>query len=123
MASILDIDDYIRQLASNQRIRSFHPNFISKRLGLPLNDVIKRLNYLSEGGLLDIKYEIRCLDDLTILKTVDDYSSFLNKEMYCTRCDCDVQIVLENVFPIYVINEEYRNHLKKNFTMRAIQAF
>lgn len=114
MASKYDIDDYIKRLASSGKVKSFYPAFIAKKLNLQIKDVVERLEKLVDSDVLELKFEIRCLDDLTILKTVEDYSSYLGKEIYCSRCDEYIEITLENIFPVYYFNNDYKEYVKKS---------
>lgn len=114
MADMFDIDNYVDQLAIKNFIRSFSPAAVSKALSLPLNPVIDRLNYLTAGNKLILKYEIRCNDDLSIIAVTDDFSDYIGKRCYCKGCNEEIEIGLDNVFPMYYIDADYREHLKKN---------
>ena len=91
------IDQLIEEIASKNKIKSFYPIDIAKALNLPLNTVIKRLNYLVEGGLISLKYEIRCTDDLTQLDLVDKYEEVLGNYLNCYMCNDEKIITLDNI--------------------------
>ncbi|KPU45799.1 hypothetical protein OXPF_05880 [Oxobacter pfennigii] len=114
MANIYDIDAYVDQIALRSFVRSFSPIAVSKVLNLPLNPVIERLNYLKDGKKLTLKYEIRCYEDSNIIKVVDDFSGFIGKKLYCKNCDDEIEVGLDNIFPVYYIDDDYREYLKKN---------
>lgn len=107
------IDQLIEEIASKNKIKSFYPVGIAKALNLPLNTVIKRLNYLVEGGLISLKYEIRCTDDLTQLDLVDKYEEVLGNYINCYMCNEEKLITLDNIFVVYFINEDYIKSVKK----------
>ena len=109
------IDQLIEEIASKNKIKSFYPVGIAKALNLQLNTVIKRLNYLVEGGLISLKYEIRCTDDLTQLDLVDKYEEVLGNYINCYMCNEEKLITLDNIFVVYFINEDYIKSVKKKF--------
>jgi hypothetical protein len=111
--SKFDIDSYVEQLASNKNIKSFYPTVISKELGIPFPEVFSRLSELVSIGYIKLKYEIRCDFDSNCIEIVDDYSDILGSIIECDQCGEDISITLENIIPIYYINPEYRDTLKK----------
>lgn len=117
MVSNFEVDTFVEKLAMKSIIKSFYPVAISKSLNVPLNQVVDRLNFLVNGGSLVLKYEVRCSDDLTILDIIDDYSDILGEKVYCRECNDEIEIGMENIFPVYYINEVYREHVKKNSTL------
>lgn len=114
MINKFEIDSYVEKAALNKNIQSFYPVAIAKSLELPLNVIIDRLYELSKLGYLDLKFEIRCELDLDIIKTVDDVSCYLGKQMYCEECNDYIEITMDNIFPVYYIKQEYRQYVKKN---------
>lgn len=107
------IDSYIEDLSISGIVRSFYPNAISKNFNIPLTPVLERLSRLVQDGILELKFEIRCHGRSDIIAIVDDYSQYLDKEHYCEFCGEDVYIDLSNVSPIYYINEDYKDFVKK----------
>ncbi|MBZ9635567.1 hypothetical protein [Clostridium sp. FP1] len=111
--STFEIDNVVEQIASKSIIKSFYPWYISKVLELSLDKVVPRLNYLVLGDSIKLKYEIRCDEDSDIIEIVDDYGKYLGNTLYCRSCNEDIEITLENIFPLYYINDEYRECVKK----------
>ena len=111
------IDSLIEQLALQNRIKSFYPSYVCKAVNLPLNEVLEKLNFLTEGGYIELQFEIRC-DNLDILGNVENYSECIGKKIYCINCGQEVEITLNNIFPIYYISDSYRNYVKKNLKIQ-----
>lgn len=107
------IDRLVEEIASKSKIKSFYPIGISKALNLPLNIVIKRLNYLVAGEILSLKYEVRCTEDLTQLDLVDSYENVLGNYVNCYMCNDEKLITLDNIFIVYYINNDYIKSVKK----------
>lgn len=118
-----DIDMYIEEIVSNSFIKSIYPINIVKNFNVSLEDAVERLNYLVAGGKLKLKYEIRCNDDLNIMKIVEDYSEVINKILYCEHCGKEIEVGLENIYLIYYICEEYREFKKKDLSTRKGLSF
>lgn len=116
-----NIDQYIKKMASSGIVRSFYPNAINKALGIPLTPVLERLNRFVADDVLQMKFEIRCHEKSDIIDIVEDYSGYLNKEVYCIYCGEEVHIDLSNISPIYYINEEYQDFIKKKKKMRSVE--
>ncbi|AWK52194.1 hypothetical protein DIC82_14825 [Clostridium beijerinckii] len=107
------IDQLIEEIASSGKIKSFYPISISKKLNLPISVVLNRLNYLVDGSLLSLKYEIRCTEHLTELELVDSYDKVLGTYINCYECNEDILIGLENIFIVYYLNNDYIESIKK----------
>lgn len=106
------IKDYIEDMAKQARKISFYPQAISRKLNIPIDLVMIELTNLMNEGIVDLKYEIRCSDDLNIIKTVDNYENIIHTELYCDECGNYVEITNSNIYPIYNINEEYKKYIK-----------
>ncbi|OAA94064.1 hypothetical protein [Clostridium coskatii] len=111
--SKFEIDSYVEKLAMNKNVQSFYPVAISKALNLQLNLVLERLNELVSIGYLKLKFEIKCDCNFDTIEIVEDYTKYLGQEVYCEDCGTDVKITLENIFPIYYIEDDYRECVKK----------
>lgn len=107
------IDSYVGKLAKSGIVQSFYPNAICKAFRMSLTSVLKRLDRLVDDEILELKYEIRCHEGSDIVNIVDDYSKYINREVYCEHCSDYVYIDLSNIIPIYFIKEDYKNYLKK----------
>lgn len=113
MANKFDIDSLINQMAVSSTLKSFYAISICRKLNLPIDPVLERLNYLVSGSVLNVKYEIRCDNDSHIIAIVDNYKSLLGKDVMCSHCDRMIIVDLENIYPLYFFNNEYVEHLKK----------
>ncbi len=109
-----EIEDYVEEMAKNPRKDAFYPQTVSRKLNIPLDIVLLELSRLRDDGKIDLKYEIRCLEDLNTIITVDDYNSLLEKELFCEMCGKEINITYNHVYPIFYINNEYKEHVKKN---------
>lgn len=111
------IDSYIERLSNSGIIKSFYPNAITKALDIPLTPTLERLNRLVEDEVLELKFEIRCHEGSHVIDILNDYSKYLDKEVYCIYCGEYVYIDMSNISPIYYIREEYKEYLKKKNKM------
>ena len=107
------IKDYVKSLAQKERVKSFYPHTISRKLNIPLELVVLELPKLIEEGCIELKYEIRCTNDLTTRNTVDNYKELLNTTVFCDHCGEDIELSYNNVYPIYFITDEYKEYVKK----------
>jgi len=111
--NLCQIKEYVESLARKERVKSFYPQTVSRKLGIPLELVVIELPKLVNEGLIELKYEIRC-DELHTLETVDNYMDYLNNDLFCNICGEQIEIEYSNIYPIYYINDEYKEFLKKN---------
>lgn len=109
----LMVDNLVEKIAMNNRIASFYPNTIAKITKLPMKVVIERLEKLSLVGYIEKKYEIRCNDDLELIKIINNCDNIIGKYIYCNGCDEEVEISLDNINIVYYVCEDYRLSLKK----------
>ena len=107
------IEDYVKEIAKKSRIESFYPQTVSRKLNIPIDIVTIELVNLIELGRIDLKYQIRCLYDLNTISVVDEYKSILNESICCNICGAIMDVTYSNIYPVYYINEEYREYLKK----------
>ncbi len=105
----------IEQLAMSRNIRSFYPEYICKLLGIEMKQVIQELQLLVEDGCLDLKYEIRSNEEVNIVKRVEDYNQVLGKTLEDNLSGEIFEVEMQNIFPCYYINKEYREYLKKKY--------
>lgn len=112
--NLCKIKEYVETLARKERIKSFYPQTLSRRLGIPLDLVVLELPKLVEEGCIKLRYEIRCNDDLCTLDTVDNYMDVLDTKMFCYQCGEEIDILLSNIYPIYYITDDYKEYVKKN---------
>ncbi|MGL4654635.1 MAG: hypothetical protein ACRCWM_01920 [Sarcina sp.] len=112
-ANLARIEGYVEDSAK-KRIKSFYPQTVSRKLNIPIDIVIIELVELIKKGRIYLKYQIRCLEDLDTIETVHEYKEFLDKEMQCDTCGECIKVTYSNIYPVYYINEEYRDFVKKN---------
>lgn len=112
-ANSAQIEDYVEEIARKPRVKSFYPQTVSRKLNIPIDIVIIELSKLVEDGKIDLKYQIRCLNDLTTIKVVDEYKDILEKEVFCNICGESINVFYSNIYPVYYINKDYREYLKK----------
>lgn len=112
-ASSLEIEDYVKEIASKARIQAFYPQTISRKLNIPIDIVLIKLSELKEDGRIELKYEIKCLEDLNTIETVDYYDRLIGEKVFCEICGEEIEINYNNIYPIFYINNEYREYIKK----------
>lgn len=112
-ANSAKVEDYVKEIARKSRIKSFYPQTVSRKLNIPMDIVLIELSKLSEDGRIDLKYQIRCLDDLNTIDVVDQYENLLDKEVSCNICGENLVVTYSNIYPVFYINEEYKEYVKK----------
>lgn len=113
--NFLKVDTYINDIATIGKIGSFYPQLISRKLSIPLDSVMVELMKCVDNGKLIFKYEIRCLDDLTTIKTLDGSENIYNilgNDVECPRCGDIFSINYANIYPIFYIDDEFRSMVK-----------
>ena len=113
-ANSIQIEDYVEEIAKKSRIKAFYPETVSRKLNIPIDIVLIELSKLVNDGRVEIKYQIRCLNDLNTIDTIDEYIQLIDKEVLCETCGEMIKISYSNIYPIYYICDEYREYLKKN---------
>lgn len=108
------IDDAVRVIAYSA-VKYFYPTAITKATNTPLPDAFEYLLTLVQSGVLNIKWEIRCpnLDCLQTIKTVDSLDEIIEEYIEC-GCGKEVLLTRDIVFPIFEINPDYKEYVKKN---------
>ncbi|MDU6337425.1 MAG: hypothetical protein E6594_16775 [Clostridium sporogenes] len=112
-ANSAKIEDYVEEISKKSRINSFYPQTVSRKLAIPIDIVLIELSKLSEEGKIDLKYQIRCLDDLNTIQVVDAYEDILDKEICCNICGENIKVTYSNIYPVFYVNKEYKEYLKK----------
>lgn len=107
------IQDYVDTLASKQRVKKFYPQTVSRKLNMPLEIVVIELTKLIQEGKIELKYEIRCSEDLNRIDNVIDYNPLIDDTRFCEVCGENVEITYSDVYPVYYISEEYKKLKKK----------
>lgn len=112
-ANSVKIEDYVEEIARKSRVKAFYPQTVSRKLNIPIDIVLIELSKLTDNGKLELKYEIKCLDDLNTIKTISEYNELIDKEIFCEICSENIKITYSNIYPIFYICEDYREYLKK----------
>ncbi len=110
----VEIEEYIREMAKKDRIKAFYPQTISRKLNIPIDIVWAQLMTLSnQGGRIHLQYEVKCLEDLNTLTTVEECKAIIGKELTCEICGERIEVTYNNLYPIFRIDEEYKRCVKK----------
>lgn len=114
MSDFYDVDTWVEEIAQ-YRIKRFYPTIVSKDTGLPLQVVFSRLLELVQSRILFVKWEIRCTNYgcSRVMIEADKPSAFLGKSIECEFCGEEVQITVQNIFPVFGIVEGYKESVKK----------
>ncbi|MDF2610057.1 MAG: hypothetical protein K0R92_1531 [Lachnospiraceae bacterium] len=111
--NLCQIKDYIEYLARKSRVNYFYPQTISRKLYIPIDLIVIELSKLVNDGVIELRYEIRCSDDLNIIDTLDNYDDLFNKKVHCEICGDEIEISYNNIYPVYYINPTYKDYVKK----------
>ncbi|QEL80536.1 hypothetical protein DN407_18655 [Bacillus sp. JAS24-2] len=117
MASVWDVDSWVDRKV-NSFIKSFYPTVVARELELPLSDVFERLLHLVKGGKLNIKWEVRCPDCSYTIMTLDEFPMSIPSTVFCTRCQDDIDLLAEQIFPIFEFNPDYRQYIRNSAEMK-----
>ena len=109
--------DQIREIVESMALskyKSFYPDHIKSLMPeLSLEEIVEKLEPMTQKGAIILRFEVRCPETYTVLKIVDDYTEIIGTEVYCRDCGEEVYIDEACICPKYFINDEYRNCLKK----------
>lgn len=114
------VQQCVEQLAISKSIRSFYPEYVSKILGIPMDDVIRELAKLVEDGCLELKFEIKSTESTNIVKLVDDFSNYIGTDLEDNMTGEIFEVEYDNIFPCYYICKEYRDYLKKKLILQRV---
>lgn len=114
MATKFEVDEWVHRVA-NTRVSMFYPTIVSKQTGLPLENVFERLLDLSKIGQLIVKWEVICPNYSCHRKlfVMDSLGERLGEVLNCYYCGEEVEVTLDNIFPIFGISPEFRDTKKK----------
>ncbi|MDM0552390.1 hypothetical protein QTG94_14470 [Clostridium perfringens] len=108
-----EVDKYIEEIATLNRIEAFYPDLFSRKLNIPIELVMIALTDCVNNGKILLKYEIKCLNDFTTIKTVESMENLLNQTIECTLCGEEFQIDYSNIYPKFYIDPKYKEFIKK----------
>lgn len=100
------VKEYINQKIKQKKVKSFYVYGIITKFNIEFSEAFAILNELCKEGLLTIKYEIRCLNDLSVLITLGDFDSFIGSEITCYECGENITITIDN---IYIVKNKKTN--------------
>ena len=109
----IEVQECVKSMALKSRMISFYPEAISRKLSIQLDLTIIELNKLCETGIIDLKYEIKCLDNFDLVETVLDYREYLGRSITCNQCGKVFEVGYNNIYPVYYITDAYREYVKK----------
>lgn len=112
------VRDYVEILANKPRLLSFYATEISNSLSITIEESFEELNKLVTEGILNIKYEIRTIPGLNKIDTVTEYQEIIGKKIEYEGIE--YIIMYENIFPVYFIDEGFKNYLK--YTKKSLMA-
>ncbi|WP_267414018.1 hypothetical protein [Bacillus sp. GC_Bacil_1] len=111
MANVWIIDSWVDRKV-NSFIKAFYPTIVAKETGLPLNDVFERLLHLVKDGKLILNWEIRCPDCHFTITTLNEFPMSIPSTIFCMHCQDDMELLADYIFPIFVINPDYKEYIK-----------
>ena len=107
------VEEYVEEVAKKVRVKSFYPQTVSRKLNISLEIVLIELSTLVQNGKLNLKYEVRCLEDLNTIETIENYQETLGTNIHCEICGENIKVEYGNIYPVYYIDKEYREFVKK----------
>ena len=117
------VENILRDIVSYRLVEKFYPTFIAKKTNYSPSTIFDILTTFVDDKTLVLEWEIRCneCECCRTLTVVQELSSI--KESYsCRYCGEDVEITLEDVFPVFSLADEYREHImsceSKNYSKK-----
>lgn len=110
-----EIDEVIEKIAYSRVVR-FYPTYLSKVTHISLDTVFEYLLELVDDGSLHLLWEVRCSDyecNTVILRT-SDLTEIMGKEIECSCCEEDLFVKKQHVFPVFEINDDFREYIRKS---------
>ncbi|MBP2646114.1 MAG: hypothetical protein H6Q75_1554 [Firmicutes bacterium] len=110
MASVSGLIDKVIDELTMYPVKRFYPTYVEKCTGLPLKTVFEYLLDLVNANKLELKWEVccpnyGCAHTVTILDTLPlEVGTTVN----CSVCGDEVEITENNLRPIFLVNEEYK---------------
>jgi hypothetical protein len=109
-----DIDHWVENFALSKLSR-FYPSAVANDTELSIQFVFERLLEMVKDEKLKLYWEVRCPNYgcFSTLKTIDyPILGFISCES-CGEDGEEIEITNDNIFPIFSINQFYRDSLKK----------
>ncbi|MGL4876136.1 MAG: hypothetical protein ACRC30_15965 [Clostridium sp.] len=107
------VDKYINDVACIGKVEAFYPQTVSRKLNIPLEIVMAELMKCVQIEKLHLKYEIRCLTDLNVLKIADSIDELIGENVECNICGEEFQITPSNIYLKFYIDEDFIKEAKK----------
>lgn len=101
-------------------VERFYPTAVAKDTGLPLDLVFRQLIGLSHIGWLDVAYEVcceACSHPVKLVRTKDP-TTLYEPDVLCELCGHEFEVTARHVFPVFFVNNQWREHQKKVPTAR-----
>src|SRR5690625_1117050 len=107
-----EIEDIVDYLACT-RVTRFYPTYIHRITKIPLDKVFHHLSTMVGDKRLALKWEIRCpnLDCESIITCTERIQDYIDKYIECDYCENDVLVSKSIVFPVFVIDSDYRGKI------------
>ncbi|QYY44801.1 hypothetical protein ACKE5C_19020 (plasmid) [Aneurinibacillus thermoaerophilus] len=115
-----EVDVFVNRVANSQ-VKHFYPTAAAKYTGLPLHLVFERLLKLVDSKKLVLKWEIRCpsYGCGRTVDTTDKLADKVGEELQCV-CGEDIEVITDIIFPVFELNPEYKEHIKKKGSSRTL---
>ncbi|MGI1659588.1 MAG: hypothetical protein ACRKFN_11465 [Desulfitobacterium sp.] len=102
------VDEWVNE-TSLTRIGTFYPTAVAKDTGLSLPDVFSRLLELVKANKLELQWEVRC--PICFHTLMDMETQNISGELYCEKCDDNIEITPDIIFPVFKISSEYKAYM------------
>ncbi|MED3897396.1 hypothetical protein P4797_20700 [Priestia aryabhattai] len=116
------IDEFIKKLAVSP-VKRFYPTAVTNYTGVNLKEAFDYLVELERHGILHLYWEAKCPNYgcSRVLGTFEDFNAApLGKTMNCV-CGHEFELQLDDIFPIFEIDKEYREHIKSEMAEKKNQ--
>lgn len=85
-----------------RKVKSFYSESFAKRIGTDIDVAEKYLSrFTDESNMLELKYEVRCLDCLNIMKEYKESNIELGRVLQCECCNKETIVGLDYLYKKY----------------------
>lgn len=85
-----------------RKVKSFYSELFAKRIGTDIDVAEKYLNrFINESNILKLKYEVRCLDCLDLIKEYNESNIELGRVLECECCNNETIVGLDYLYKKY----------------------
>lgn len=122
MSGKWDVEDWITEVATLP-VTFFYPSAVATDTALPLDEVFQYLLEAVNQKKLNLLWEIRCPGYSCRRSILTSANESFSKFISCPGCVEELEVIDQNIYPVFEITEAYRERAKKKQELSKTRLF